>query len=311
MWYNHYIGRDTGWMSSLDPLSFYGTNKIAAMDKWVATTWVNIIGEGVTTLRPWRMGCNWLSENNKNKRVIESMRNDDFIEGEVYLHDAKLTAIDNDDNDVHAINGGLWKDEAVKVGGEAMKRSQIVRDTLLREAREDETKKEKIKSDNKSDIDDRKEIESRRDVVIETSKSKMPSEVRSGDFQQSTNRRTSKVDEMQQRKEMDKISEKQNDTKNSPSGRRNRSPSNGEGPLGPPVRNLSQNSNDVLSTQNIKNRLHYSLQSGKIIENRVVASVLMLIEELDRDELEIIARTLHERLQLACIPIMVNPIGPM
>ena len=311
MWYNHYIGRDTGWMSCLDPLSFYGTNKIAAMDKWVATTWVNIIGDGVNTLRPWRMGCNWLSENNKNKRVIESMRNDDFIEGEVYLHDAKLTAIDNDDNDVHAINGGLLKDEAVKVGGEAMKRSQIVRDTLLREAREDETKKEKSKSDNKSDIDDRKEIESRRDVVIETSKSKMPSEVRSSDFQQSTNRRTSKVDEMQQRKEMDKISEKQNDTKNSPSGRRNRSPSNGEGPLGPPVRNLSQNSNDVLSTQNIKNRLHYSLQSGKIIENRVVASVLMLIEELDRDELEIIARTLHERLQLACIPIMVNPIGPM
>jgi len=312
MWYNHYIGRDTGWMSSLDPLSFYGTNEVAEIDKWVATTWINIIGDGVNELRPWRMGCNWLSKNNKNKIVIESMMNDDFIEGEVYLHDAKLTAIDDDDDDNDGDdNDGLLKDEAVKVGREAMKKSSVVTETLLHETREDEAKKEGIESDNKSVIDDRKQIKSKKSVVIETSNSNIPSEVRSDNFQESAIRRASKVDELQPHKEIDEISERQSDTKSTTSGKRNRSPSNGEGPLGPPIRNLSQNNNNILSTQDIKNGLHYSLPSGKIIENRVVASVLMLIEELDRDELEIIARTLHERLQLACIPIMVNPIGPM
>ena len=46
-------------------------------------------------------------------------------------------------------------------------------------------------------------------------------------------------------------------------------------------------------------------------ENRLVKAALLLMEELERDELETVARTLHDKLQLACIPLIVNPIrGP-
>ena len=45
--------------------------------------------------------------------------------------------------------------------------------------------------------------------------------------------------------------------------------------------------------------------------NRIVAAILLLLEELDRVEMEIVARLLHERMKLVCIPLMINPVGSL
>ena len=320
MWYNHYIGRDTGWMSTIDPLSFYGTNKVEKVEKWVATTWINIIGDGVNELRPWRMGCNWLSENNKNKKVIESMRNDDFIEDEEYLHDSKLTALDDDGYyDDNGDSGGSLKDEVGRVENEVVddRKSKIAVQPEEIVELEDEILKLRTKSETKSDLDNGRELPNKNIIVDNTmsneisNKNEMNRALQIDESPETIQRQSSKTDKLKQNESNEEMVSRQEDAEKAPPGKRNRSPDNDEGPLGPPLRNLSQNSNKGPSLQSIRNELHYSLPSGKIIENKVVMSVLMLIEELSRDELEIVARTLHEKLQLACIPIMVNPIGPM
>ena len=48
--------------------------------------WLDIIGDGVEELRPWRFGTNWLSQNNRHNDVIEMLRNDHFREGTEYEH---------------------------------------------------------------------------------------------------------------------------------------------------------------------------------------------------------------------------------
>ena len=318
MWYNHYIGRDTGWMSTIDPLSFYGTNKVEKVEKWVATTWINIIGDGVNELRPWRMGCNWLSENNKNKKIIESMRNDDFIEGEEYLHDAKLTALDgNDDYDDNIGGGGSLKDEVERIGKEVVNESKsVVQSKKIVEVK-DETLKLRTKSETKSDLDYGREVSNENIIEKEAMSNKTSNEheinsaMQRDESQETIHHQSSKTNKLKQNEANDEVFAKQEDVEKTPPKKRNRSPDNDEGPLGPPLRNLSPNSNKGPSLQSIRNELHYLLPSGKIVENKVVISILMLIEELSRDELEMVARTLHEKLQLACIPIMVNPIGPM
>ena len=329
MWYNHYIGRDTGWMSTLNPLSFYGANHVSKGEKWIATTWINILGDGVTELRPWKMGTNWLSENNKKKDIIEAMRNDDFIEGEPYLHDPKLIAlddidqIDNNKDETVAANGDddqvvseidISPDNEIEIevglkqrgsgeptdandtGSEIEANFQTEAGTQTETATQTEAgAQEEASSDNinsqRKETANMKVTDTAKDIVD----SKILDETKI-DLQKSlkTNEKT-QHDNLKPLGPIIKKAEPVRPVTGKNPSRRNRSPEDGEGPLGPPARESRP----------------YELPSGKMIENKLVMSILMLIEELTRDELEIIARTLHEKLQLACIPIMVNPIGPM
>ena len=316
MWYNHYIGRDTGWMSSLDPLSFYGSNKVGNTDKWVATTWINIIGDGVNELRPWRMGSNWLSENNKNKEVIDKMRNDDFIEGEPYLHDAKLTAIEEDDIDYFSMK----EDAAIDRGTIDIEKEFIENNTTVKVVASEnmETSGENLRKR----VEDEKILDQQREKNKNGNNSNTTKSDQSGNEngrKKELKRKSSKdviqirsiqSNELENHDTKQNIDAKQEDS-NKKSDEKNRFPDKGEGPLGPPVRNLFKNVGEGPFAKTDTNELRYFLPSGKMIENKVVMSILMLVEELSRDELEIIARTLHEKLQLACIPIMVNPIGPL
>ena len=55
-----------------------------------------------------------------------------------------------------------------------------------------------------------------------------------------------------------------------------------------------------------------SVLTASMLEgNRILHSVMLLIEELDQVELEILARNLHTRLKLVCVPLMVNPMGKL
>ena len=43
--------------------------------------------------------------------------------------------------------------------------------------------------------------------------------------------------------------------------------------------------------------------------NRIMQSIMLLLEELDQVELEIVARNLHTKLKLVCVPLIMNPMG--
>lgn len=306
MWYNHYIGRDTGWMSGLDPLSFYGTNKVGKKEKWTATTWVNIVGDGVNELRPWRMGSNWLSDNNKNKRIIEEMRNDDFIEGEKYSHDSKLVSID--ENDLQE-NNRIPDEKATFIAEKELNNnSSDERKKLNDEIGEERTFGLAVKTENG---EQHESVNSRVQGNTTTGEKKdMDSQSNRNDTAEEIVKQEISSSEVGKNDKHLPIVENisQERTEETPTTIRNRSPEKGEGPLGPPLRKISNNGATIPSGAT---ELPYVLPSGKIIENKIVISVLMLIEELGRNELEVVARTLHEKLQLACIPIMVNPTGPM
>eukprot|EP00112_Aurelia_sp_Birch-Aquarium-sp1_P003880 Seg1439.5 transcript_id=Seg1439.5/GoldUCD/mRNA.D3Y31 product="Transmembrane prolyl 4-hydroxylase" protein_id=Seg1439.5/GoldUCD/D3Y31 len=332
MWYNHYIGRDTGWMSTLNPLSFYGANHVTKGEKWIATTWINILGDGVNELRPWKMGTNWLSENNKKKDIIETMRNDDFIEGEPYLHDPKLIALDEIEDDAKTRNDELLdngNDGLLVVDSEddtnrdieVVSEVNMPPDSEIKvtvEHKEQDSGKPTDANDTGSETEAYFQTEAgaqKEAISNDASSQRKNEESMKVNYTDDNNVDSKLIDEAKIAMQRNlKANEESKHDNMKPSGpiinkeepakpvtgkspnRRNRSPEDGEGPLGPPARETTR---------------PYELPSGKMIENKLVMSILMLIEELTRDELEIIARTLHEKLQLACIPIMVNPIGPM
>ena len=42
-------------------------------DKWVASSWLNVIGDGDLTLRAWKRGTNLLREAPKNKEIFKKL----------------------------------------------------------------------------------------------------------------------------------------------------------------------------------------------------------------------------------------------
>ena len=53
MWYNHKIDESTGWMSSLDSLSYHGGCDVIKGHKWIVNNWIDIIGDNWDDLRTW------------------------------------------------------------------------------------------------------------------------------------------------------------------------------------------------------------------------------------------------------------------
>eukprot|EP00794_Sanderia_malayensis_P007661 gene7662-8498_t len=346
LWYNHYIGRDTGWIYTLDPLSLNGATRLDDGEKWIASTWVNIIGDGVNELRPWKMGNNVLSWNNLRKDIIKEMRNDDFIEGQPYLHDSKLTIIEDEvtesDHDSTGKSVGedkLTGEEKERVhekiqpanNNEAVWMKKPSKQDVVLKNRKDEIKHDKkadkepsinetkivdiidvnIKMDQKIAVNEAKpvgeeverienKVKHAKNKVVRIKHDKdnlMPLEkkINDKDKQYKKGRIETKVrKEMVMENMSSKLEMKTDQPEAEVSNKKSVSPDD-ESPSGPPTR-ISY---------------PHDLKRGKIIENKLVAAVLMLVEELTRDELEMIARSLHDKLQLACIPIMVNPFGPM
>ncbi|KAL9975549.1 hypothetical protein ACROYT_G012721 [Oculina patagonica] len=53
MWYNHVIDQSTGWLSSLDLMSYHGGCDVIKGHKWIVNSWINIIGKNWNDLRTW------------------------------------------------------------------------------------------------------------------------------------------------------------------------------------------------------------------------------------------------------------------
>ncbi|KAK3737070.1 hypothetical protein QZH41_013879 [Actinostola sp. cb2023] len=66
MWYNH-MTNDDHWIGALDDKSYHGNCDVIEGEKWVATNWIDIIGDGNLSLTAWKGGKNWLSTANRDK----------------------------------------------------------------------------------------------------------------------------------------------------------------------------------------------------------------------------------------------------
>ena len=254
--------------------------------------WVDIIGDGINDLRPWKMGTNWLSENNRNIKIIESLRNDYFIEGENYEHIYRSSYRRDQTKDEEKI--AIHPKTIV----ESNEIAQIVSSTESVDANkatilaDQRTLKEIKNNENKVDkIDDNKIINNSMNFdkkIGNNAKVNKPAK----------NPVTSSTQDIfkQTITPLKPLKQKSNTThdelKTNPSTTE-KFPKRQKVPLGPPKRPLDPK----------------PFMGGKLIENRLVKASLLLLDELERDELEIIARSLHEKLQLACIPLIVNPIG--
>ena len=268
-----------------------GTTTVEKRERWIAKMWIDVIGDGINDLRPWKMGTNWLSENNRNIEIIESLRNDYFIEGENYehIHRSSYRRDQTKDEEKVAINPQtiIVANEIIELASSAEfadnDKAPILTDQrTLKEVKNNENKAYKIDSNkitnNSMNFD--KQIENNAKVNKPVKNPVTPS---TQDIFKQTITPLKPLKQKSYTK--DELKTNPNTTEKFPKRQKV--------PLGPPKRPLDPK----------------PFMGWKLIENRLVKASLLLLEELERDELEIIARSLHEKLQLACIPLIVNPIG--
>lgn len=70
-WYNNYINPKDGMVGELNQESMSGHCEVKNGEKWLATTWINVIGDGDLNLRAWRRGNNFFEDFNKTKNIME------------------------------------------------------------------------------------------------------------------------------------------------------------------------------------------------------------------------------------------------
>lgn len=227
MWYNHKLDGSQRWMGGLDPFSYQGSCAVKKGEKWVAKIWININGDGKKELRAWKMGHNWLAENNRNEEMTNDLRTE---LAEETATENKYTRENNRfDNEVKDSRNVNSEDEA-----SSKKYSETLRESLRSHVNRDTPY-------NKLYTNDSPEATPQGPKLARTeSSSPLP------------------------------LTEEQ------------------MSPKGPGVGHLPPKGFEG---------------------NRIMQSIMLLLEELDQVELEIIARNLHTKLKLVCVPLIVNPMG--
>lgn len=254
-WYNHEINPYTGWMGQLEARTVAGLTPVKGKTAWSAKMWINVIGDGVTELKPWRMASNWLKAPNRRVDLIERLRNDFYREGEQYLH----------------IHRKDYKQKPAPPPEIIYKRNDFLKPVF---SNDNETAKEIEIGDAKIN---------KKTITIDKGEEKI---------QLSPN--TISVENIASfKKIIEPIGPELRTADETPvlgfhSHHRKRQ----EVPLGPPKRPIDPQ----------------PFLGRKVIENGILKASLLLVEELEREELEILARQLHEKLQLNCIPLIINPI---
>lgn len=303
-WYNHEVNPYTGWMGQLEARAISGVTQVnisknsvvQSPHAWSAKMWINIIGDGVQMLKPWRLGSNWLKPPNQKKSIIEKMRNDFFREGELYLHQYRKTYkkeyVYEQTSQEHTEYNRAGKDNLTVP---IINDTNVASETSIRNehGRFNETtaqNKESKASFVKHPFDLRPN-NMKTTLTSATVDNSLDTEG------QMNSNNVSKGNEKHEH-EQSKNSEEEKEKVTLPIGPSGHIPILGvpnlhpNVPLGPPKRPLDPE----------------PFKGNKVIDNGLLKASLLLIEELERDELEIIARSIHDKLQLACIPVIVNPI---
>ena len=234
MWYNHRLDSSQTWLGKLDPLSYQGSCAVKKGEKWVAKMWININGDGISELRAWKMGNNWLAENNRNEEIINALRTEITEEiASENKYTREKNGFDNEEVKVEVVDNINSNDE-----------TSSKKDT--------DTKDESVKSDVNHGTRNNKEITGE---SIKTSPEATPE--------------------------------------------------------GPKLIRTETSSPLPLTEEQMtpKGPKVGQLPPQGFEGNRIVQSIMLLLEELDQVELEIIARNLHTKLKLVCVPLIVNPMG--
>lgn len=306
-WYNHEVNPYTGWMGQLEARAISGVTEISTTTNatqsaaWTAKMWVNIIGDGVYMLKPWRLGSNWLKPPNTRKEIIEHMRNDYYREGELYLHQHRKSyrrEFHYEHTSHNKIENKTIEDSTTSNNTVKINSTNVSSETTNSTTKRDENNKSE-KSKQPFDFDLRP---NKNNNKLNEKNTDHPS--------------TKEVDVNKNLKKDDENSVDHNNLENTskdspllnslkgaekmtmPIGPISHIPILGvpnihsEVPLGPPKRPLDPE----------------PFQGNKVIDNGLLKASLLLLEELERDELEIVARSIHDKLQLACIPLIINPI---
>ena len=76
MWYNHVINDEGTWIGGLDNTMYYGHCDVINGEKWVATNWINVDGDGDMELRAWKKGNNLIShtKQHESQNILQRMR---------------------------------------------------------------------------------------------------------------------------------------------------------------------------------------------------------------------------------------------
>lgn len=115
IWYNHLINNEGTWIGGLDNAMYYGHCDVNKGEKWIATNWINIDGDGNNELRAWKKGSNLIShtKTGESENILRTMRKKresirtDIIEEEMKddMEDAKeWTFDDNRPKERHVLN---------------------------------------------------------------------------------------------------------------------------------------------------------------------------------------------------------------
>ena len=312
-WYNHALSPKTGWMSQLDPMSFVGGGNVTKGERWTAKMWVDIIGDGVEELRPWKMGNNWLSGNNKKQKLVEKMRNDFFVEGSNYVHfhrptyhqsakvtdkPAKVKPKPPKKMKVNTFSPAVSVEVSKDDGNTKIipPEPAIQTSTTNNEAKFDLPLNQGPEKASKPKGRDENPNKNTKAVLAETLSSTSAETLSVLDSLKKTSAEPTNAKVEQKTPPQDKPVKPDTQASNIPSETVEFVPKRQDLPLGPPRRPVQG---------------YNPFPEGMPKENRLVKAALLLMEELERDELETVARTLHDKLQLACIPLIVNPIrGP-
>jgi len=124
MWYNHVLNDDGTWIGGLDNRMYYGHCDVIKGEKWIATNWLNIDGDGTTELRAWKRGTNLISETKKheNQNIIQRMQKDketnfpDTIDEELKsdMESAQEWTFESRPKERHVLNAVVSLMEALK-----------------------------------------------------------------------------------------------------------------------------------------------------------------------------------------------------
>ena len=245
-------------MGQLEARTIAGVTSVQKKTAWSAKMWINVIGDGVTELKPWRMASNWLKAPNRRADLIERLRNDFYREGEQYLH----------------IHRKDYKQKPVPPPQVAYKGNDFLK-PVSRNENTTATERDMIKINNDVNID-------KKTIRVGTNRENKQSSP--DNVVKETTTSTKKIIE----------------------------------PIGPELRTADEK--PVLGFHSHRKRQEVPLGlpkrpidpqpfiGRKVIENGILKASLLLVDELEREELEILARQLHEKLQLNCIPLIINPI---
>ncbi|XP_020891848.1 transmembrane prolyl 4-hydroxylase [Exaiptasia diaphana] len=312
LFYNHLYDKTSQWSSALDPRSLVGECQVNKGEKWIAFSWMSVPGDGINELKSWKMGSNWLSINNRNMEVLSSLEanykpTEEITEnrytrekntrGDASKHSKETIhkAIKESDTGNHNTKETLGESSENIEGPEKLKKESEVEITT---EHYDALEGINMKEIKKEFLTQQENKETEPSTSSSEGESSKKDDVKKESLTHTENKET----------EPSTSSSKQKSTKEDID--LNAFPKGPEVHLGSTPAPLPLPQEKMTLKEPIEPKLD-SEPLPPVEGHRVLKSIMLLIDELDQVELEIVARNLHSRLKLVCVPLMINPMGTL